>query len=76
MLLDGGILTVGLVLVVWVAFADPLLSSGSYSPLGQAISVVYLVADTALVGVVACLVLIPRRGRRRCASSPAASWPS
>ena len=56
-LLDGGILTVGLVLVVWVAFADPLLSATSLSPLGRATSIVYLVADTALVGVVACLVL-------------------
>jgi PAS domain S-box-containing protein len=61
-LLDGGILTVGLALVVWVAFADPLFSAPGFSPLGRAISVVYLIADTALVGVVACLVLDSEAG--------------
>jgi PAS domain S-box-containing protein len=61
-LLDGGILTVGLALVVWVAFADPLFSAPGFSPLGRAISVVYLISDTALVGVVACLVLDSEAG--------------
>jgi PAS domain S-box-containing protein len=61
-LLDGGILTVGLALVVWVAFADPLFSATGISPLGRAIPVVYLIADTALIGVVACLVLDSEAG--------------
>ena len=61
-LLDGGILTVGLALVVWVAFADPLFSAAGISPLGRAISIVDLIADTALIGVVACLVLDSEAG--------------
>ena len=61
-LLDGGILTVGLGLVAWVAFADPLLSMSSLSALSRAVAVVYLIADIALVGVVACLVLDSEAG--------------
>ncbi len=61
-LLDGGILMVGLGLVAWVAFADPLFSQAGLPPLGRAVAVVYLVADIALVGVVACLVLDSEAG--------------
>ena len=61
-LLDGGILTVGLALVVWVAFVDPLLAQTGLSALGRAVGIVYLVADIALVGVVACLVLDSEAG--------------
>ena len=56
-LLDGGILAVGLALVAWVAFVDPLLSVSSLSALGRTVAVVYLVADIALIGIVACLIL-------------------
>jgi PAS domain S-box-containing protein len=56
-LLDGGILTVGLALVAWVAFADPLFSKAALDPIDRATGIVYLVADIAMVGVVACLVL-------------------
>ena len=57
MLLDGGILTVGLALVAWVAFADPLFALAGVGPLGRAVEVAYLIADIALIGVVACLIL-------------------
>ena len=55
--LDGAILTIALGLVAWVAFADPLFTRASLSELGRAVAIVYLVADVALIGVVACLVL-------------------
>jgi PAS domain S-box-containing protein len=56
-LLNAGILTVGVALVAWVLFADPLLSLAGLTALGRTVAVVYLIADIALIGVVACLVL-------------------
>jgi PAS domain S-box-containing protein len=55
--LDGAILTIALGLVAWVAFADPLFTMASFSEIGRAVAIVYLIADVALIGVVACLVL-------------------
>ncbi len=56
-LLDGGILTVGVGLVAWVVVADPLFAISTLTQLDRAVVVVHLIADIALVGVVACLVL-------------------
>ncbi len=56
-LLDGAILTVGLGLMAWITFADPLMTMTGLSPLAKTIGVVYLVSDIALIGVSACLVL-------------------
>jgi PAS domain S-box-containing protein len=56
-LLDVGIVTVGLALVAWVCFADPLLGYPGMRPLTQAVTVVYLIADIALFSTVVCLVL-------------------
>ena len=58
-LLDVGIVTVGIALVSWVSFADPLFAMPNLGPMAQALSVVYLIADLALVSTVACLVLDP-----------------
>jgi PAS domain S-box-containing protein len=55
-LLDGGILTAGLALLVWVAFADPILAS-SLKPVDRYVEIVFLLCDMALIGVVACLLL-------------------
>jgi PAS domain S-box-containing protein len=57
MVLDGGILTVGLGLVAWLVFADPLYSMPGLTPLDRAVDTVYLAGDIALIGVIACLVL-------------------
>jgi PAS domain S-box-containing protein len=56
-LLDGGILTVGLALIAWVAFADPIFGNRALTELDRAVQIAYLVADIALIGVVACLLL-------------------
>jgi PAS domain S-box-containing protein len=56
-LLDGGILTAGVALVVWVAFADPILASHTMTRLDQSVEVVYLLCDVALIGVVSLLLL-------------------
>jgi len=56
-LLDGGILTAGLALLVWVAFADPILISTQLKYLDRTVEVVFLLCDIALIGVVSCLLL-------------------
>ena len=56
-LLDGGILTAGIALLVWVAFADPLLSQPGLSQPVRAIEIAFLLCDVAAVGVLACLLL-------------------
>jgi PAS domain S-box-containing protein len=56
-LLDGGILTVGVALMVWVAFADPILNSSGVSRLDQTVQIAFLLCDVALIGVVSCLLL-------------------
>jgi hypothetical protein len=55
-LLDGGILTAGIALLVWVAFADPILSS-NLTQLARTVQIVFLLCDIALIGVVSCLLL-------------------
>jgi len=55
--LDAGILTCGLALVVWVAFAGPLMTSPGLSAAERASHVVFLVADIGLIALVACLLL-------------------
>ena len=56
-LLDGGILTAGLALLVWVAFADPILASTHLKYLDRTVEIVFLLCDIALIGVVSCLLL-------------------
>ena len=56
-LLDVAMITVGLALVGWVLFADPLFSMPNLGPMTRALSVAYLIADVALAGTVAWLVL-------------------
>jgi PAS domain S-box-containing protein len=56
-LLDGGLLTAGIALLVWVAFADPILKDTSLTRLDQAVAIVFLLCDIALIGVVAILLL-------------------
>ena len=56
-LLDGGILTAGLALLVWVAFADPILVSANLKYLDRTVEIVFLLCDIALIGVVSCLLL-------------------
>jgi PAS domain S-box-containing protein len=56
-LLDGGVLTAGLALLVWVAFADPILVSTNLRYLDRTVEVVFLLCDIALIGVVSCLLL-------------------
>ena len=56
-LLDGGILTVGIALLVWVAFADPILNASGVSRLDQTVQIAYLLCDVALIGFVSCLLL-------------------
>jgi PAS domain S-box-containing protein len=61
-LLDGGILTAGLALVVWVAFADPILVAPGLSRLDRYVEIVFLLCDIALIGVVSCLLLGSQSG--------------
>jgi PAS domain S-box-containing protein len=56
-LLDGGILTAGLALLVWVAFADPIMVAPNLTPLNRYVEIVFLLCDIALIGVVSCLLL-------------------
>ena len=56
-ILDGGILTAGIALFVWVAFADPILTSHVLSRLDRTVETVFLLCDIALIGVVSCLLL-------------------
>jgi PAS domain S-box-containing protein len=56
-LLDGGILTAGVGLLVWVAVADPILASRTLSALDRTVEIAFLLCDIALVGVVFCLLL-------------------
>ena len=55
-LLDGGILTAGVALVLWVFVADPIMAS-RLSQLDRSVEVVFLLCDIALIGVVFCLLL-------------------
>ena len=56
-LLDGGIMTAGIALLVWVAFADPILADQSLTRLDRSMEIVFLLCDIALIGVVSCLLL-------------------
>jgi PAS domain S-box-containing protein len=56
-LLDGGILTAGVALLVWVAFADPIRSASNLTELDRTVETVFLMCDIALIGVVSCLLL-------------------
>jgi PAS domain S-box-containing protein len=58
-LLDVGLVTVGLALVAWATFADRIFGSPDGGWLGQAMSVTYLAAEVALASTLACLVLDP-----------------
>ena len=55
-LLDGGILSVGIALLVWVAFADPILNAGGVSRLDQTVQIAFLLCDVAIIAVVSCLL--------------------
>jgi PAS domain S-box-containing protein len=56
-LLDGGILAVGLALVAWIAFVDPLIDNPAVSQLQRTLDVAYIIADVATIGLVACLLI-------------------
>jgi PAS domain S-box-containing protein len=56
-LLDGGILTAAIALLVWVAFADPLLSQPGLSQPDRAIEIAFLLCDVAALGILSCLLL-------------------
>jgi PAS domain S-box-containing protein len=56
-LLDGGILTAGIALVVWVFVADPIMASHTLTQMGRSVEIVFLLCDIALIGVVSCLML-------------------
>ncbi len=56
-LLDGGILTAGLALLVWVFFADPILRDPGLRPVERSVEIAFLLCDIALIGVVSCLLL-------------------
>ena len=56
-LLDGGIMTVGIALLVWVAFADPILADHTLTRLDRSMEIVFLLCDIALIGAVSCLLL-------------------
>jgi PAS domain S-box-containing protein len=56
-LLDGGILTAGLALLVWVAFADPILIDPHLKYLDRTVEIVFLLCDITLIGVATCLLL-------------------
>jgi PAS domain S-box-containing protein len=56
-ILDGGILTAGIALLVWVAAADPILNNAALARLDRTVEIVFLLCDIALIGVVSCLLL-------------------
>ena len=56
-LLDGGIMTAGIALLVWVAFADPILPDHTLSRPDRPMEIVFLLCDIALIGAVSCLLL-------------------
>ncbi len=61
-LLDGGILTVGLALLAWVTVADPLLTAPGSSQVQRTLDVAYIMADVVTIGLVACLLIGSKAG--------------
>jgi len=56
-LLDGGLLTAGIALLVWVVVADPIIANHTITRLDATVQTVFLLCDIALIGVVTCLLL-------------------